>query len=225
MRLTRDEALRIRLERDVVDVAQAPDRDPLARQVDLLRGGAFESGDDDLRRASHGRDSIDRPSPVHGSRSSSGAHSGHQTLTPMNGGDMKRKLVKALFGIVALLIFAGGAVALSHALDDPASPAAAAANTAAAEDGAVQPGEPAPNDNYVVEEGHRLLTFLVQRTARVTVLARTADGFASKAISVPELAQLVAGNKPVELFESLQSGIWLRVHIDTACSIEQQYRP
>jgi hypothetical protein len=181
---------------------------------------------------------------------------------------MKRKLVKALFGIVALLIFAGGAVALSHALDDPASPAAAAAparpaakaceghavfghieslqakgdqyvlrfdpawflsgetaNTAAAEDGAVQPGEPVPNDNYVVEEGHRLLTFLVQRTARVTVLARTADGFASKAISVPELAQLVAGNKPVELFESLQSGIWLRVHIDTACSIEQQYRP
>ena len=30
-----------------------------------------------------------------------------------------------------------------------------AANVAAAEDGAVPPGEPVPNDNYVVDEGHR----------------------------------------------------------------------
>ena len=46
------------------------------------------------------------------------------------------------------------------------------ANRAAAEDGAVAPGEPVPNDNYVVEEGHRVLTFLVQPTAHVTVLVR-----------------------------------------------------
>ena len=49
--------------------------------------------------------------------------------------------------------------------------------------------------------------------------------FGSKTITVAELAQLVEGKKPVELFEPLESGIWLRVHIDTACSIEQQYRP
>ena len=36
------------------------------------------------------------------------------------------------------------------------------ANRAAAEDGAVPPGQPVPNDNYRVEEGHRLLTYLVR---------------------------------------------------------------
>jgi hypothetical protein len=101
------------------------------------------------------------------------------------------------------------------------------ANRAAAEDGAVSPGEPVPNDNYVVEEGNRLLTFLVRRTAQVTVLARKTGGggFGEKTITVAELAELVEGRKPVELFEPLESGIWLRVHIDTACSVEQQYRP
>jgi hypothetical protein len=36
-----------------------------------------------------------------------------------------------------------------------------------------------------------------------------------------------AHREPVEgCYEApLESGIWLRVHIDTACSIEQQYRP
>jgi hypothetical protein len=32
------------------------------------------------------------------------------------------------------------------------------ANTAAAEDGAVEPGEPVPNDNYVVDETNRAYT-------------------------------------------------------------------
>jgi hypothetical protein len=103
------------------------------------------------------------------------------------------------------------------------------ANRAAAEDGAVEPGQPVPNDNYVVDEGHRLLTFLVAPTAHVTVLVKNAGldkgGFASKAISVTQLAQLVEGEEPVELFEPLESGVWIRVHIDAACSLEQQYRP
>jgi hypothetical protein len=101
------------------------------------------------------------------------------------------------------------------------------ANRAAAEDGAVAPGEPVPNDNYVVEEGHRLLTYLVRPSAHVTVLVRSGGqgDFGSKTIKVAELAELVEGKKPVELSESLESGIWLRVHIDTACSVEQQYRP
>jgi hypothetical protein len=37
------------------------------------------------------------------------------------------------------------------------------ANTVAAEDGAVEPGQPVPNDNYVVDESHRLLTYLSPR--------------------------------------------------------------
>lgn len=46
------------------------------------------------------------------------------------------------------------------------------ASKAAAEDGAVEPGQPVPNDNYVVEEGHRLLTYPVPGDAHVTVLTR-----------------------------------------------------
>src|SRR3954469_15931161 len=43
---------------------------------------------------------------------------------------------------------------------------------AAVEDKAVQPGEAVPNDYYIREEGHRLLTYRVPANARVTVLTR-----------------------------------------------------
>ena len=36
------------------------------------------------------------------------------------------------------------------------------ANTAAAEDGAVAPGEPVPNDYYIVDESSRTLKYLVR---------------------------------------------------------------
>src|SRR6266508_4878082 len=52
-----------------------------------------------------------------------------------------------------------------------------------------------PNDNYVVEEGHRLLTYLVPPTAGITVLSRTGElpgpGFPSTAITASLLSQLV----------------------------------
>ncbi len=101
------------------------------------------------------------------------------------------------------------------------------ANTAAAEDGVVEPGEPVPNDNYRIDEGHRLLTYLVSPTAHVTVLTRNGDpaGFGATPITVSELSQLVRGQKPVELFEPLDTGVWIRVHVDTACAIDQQYQP
>jgi hypothetical protein len=54
-----------------------------------------------------------------------------------------------------------------------------------------------PNDNYVVEEGHRLLTYIVPTTADITVLSKTGK----------------------------LSGFWMHVSIDTVCSLEQQYRP
>jgi hypothetical protein len=86
-----------------------------------------------------------------------------------------------------------------------------------------------PNDNYVVEEGHRLLTYLVPSSAHVTVLVRGAaldgKGFPSQAITVSQLAQLVKGEQPIELYESLESGFWMHVNGDAACSLEQQYRP
>ena len=101
------------------------------------------------------------------------------------------------------------------------------ANEAAAEDGVVEPGEPVPNDNYRIEEGHRLLTYLVPEDAEVTVLTREGDpaNFGSTPVTVDELAQLVDGQTPVELFEPLDTGVWIRVNIDTVCSIDQQYVP
>ena len=101
------------------------------------------------------------------------------------------------------------------------------ANTAAAEDGVVEPGEPVPNDNYRIDEGHRLLTYVVAPRARVTVLTRhgNAAQFGATPITVPQLAQLVRGEKPVRLFEPLDTGMWIRVHVDTVCAIDQQYQP
>jgi hypothetical protein len=98
------------------------------------------------------------------------------------------------------------------------------ANTAAAEDGAVAPGEPVPNDNYVVDEGHRLLTYRVAPSAHVTVLTR---GVTGSPITVAELAQLVNGKNPFgrPLFEPLRTGFWILVNIDTVRSLDQQYRP
>jgi hypothetical protein len=98
------------------------------------------------------------------------------------------------------------------------------ANVAAAEDGAVAPGEPVPNDSYTVDEGHRLLTYKVPPGARVSVLK---DSPAGKPITVAQLADLVAGKNPLprELFEPLSTGFWIRVRIDTVRSLDQQYRP
>jgi hypothetical protein len=83
-----------------------------------------------------------------------------------------------------------------------------------------------PNDNYVIEEGHRLLTFLVSPAARVTVLANDGTrGIVSKPVSVAQLAAIVAGKSPLKLFEPLESGVWIRVRIDTIQELDQQYRP
>jgi hypothetical protein len=101
------------------------------------------------------------------------------------------------------------------------------ANVAAAEDGAVEPGEPVPNDNYRVDEGHRLLTYLVPVDTPVTVLTRQGDpaNFGATSVTVDQLSQLVAGQKPVELFEPLDTGVWIRINGDAVCSIDQQYIP
>ncbi len=98
------------------------------------------------------------------------------------------------------------------------------ANTAAAADGVVSPGEPVPNDNYVVDEAHRLLTYTVPTSAHVTVLKTSPT---SEPITVPQLAELVAGGNPLPepLFEPLTTGFWIDVDIDTVQSLDQQYHP
>jgi len=100
----------------------------------------------------------------------------------------------------------------------------ATANAAAAEDGAVPAGQPVPNDNYVVDEGHRLLTYEVPATAHVTALTK---GVTGTPITVSELAQLASGTNPFPrpLFEPITTGFWIQVDIDTVRSLDQQYHP
>ena len=103
-----------------------------------------------------------------------------------------------------------------------------AAERAAVEDGVLKPGEPVPNDSYVVEEGHRLLTYVVFPTAHVTVLSK---GLRPTTIPVSELVQIVKGKNPPHrsLFDpSNHSGFWIRVgdkYPNPVVSLDQQYHP
>jgi hypothetical protein len=100
------------------------------------------------------------------------------------------------------------------------------ANVAQAEDQGMTckaPGcAPVPNDNYVVDEGHRLLTFWLPASVHGTVLV---GGVKEVPITAAQLADLVAGKMPVKLFEPLESGMWIVVRIDTVRSFAQQYKP
>jgi hypothetical protein len=96
------------------------------------------------------------------------------------------------------------------------------ANVAAAEDGKVSPGQPVPNDNYRLDEGHRLLTYVVPEDARVTVLKTSPT---SAPITVSQLAGVVSGTSSLKLWEPIATGFWLRVKIDTVESLDQQYVP
>ena len=130
-----------------------------------------------------------------------------------------------VYGHIASLVPHGGAYRLR--LDPAWFTTGVTANVAAAEDGVVAPGEPVPNDNYRVEEGHHLLTYVVPADAHVTVLTRDGDpaGFGSTPVTVQELARLLAGEPAVELFEPLDTGVWIRLRGDTTCAIDQQYLP
>jgi hypothetical protein len=96
------------------------------------------------------------------------------------------------------------------------------ASAAAAEDGAVEPGQPVPNDNYRVDERHRLFTYKVPTDAHVTVITKAPTG---TPITVSQLAAIVNGTNKLKLFEPLDSGAWIVVRDDTVRSIDQQYQP
>jgi hypothetical protein len=99
------------------------------------------------------------------------------------------------------------------------------AEKAAVADGVLPPGQPVPNDNYTRDESHKLLTFVVPRTARVTVLTR---GIHSTPVTVAEFAQLLKGRNPKHrpLFGSPAGwGYWALVNIDRVRSLDAQYHP
>lgn len=87
---------------------------------------------------------------------------------------------------------------------------------------------PVSNDNYVVDEGHRTLVYLLDRRTRGTVLVKggaNGGSFPSTTITAAQLSKLVAGASSLTLFEPLSSGVWIVVHGDTITSFAQQYRP
>jgi hypothetical protein len=101
------------------------------------------------------------------------------------------------------------------------------ANAAAAEDGAVEPGEPVPNDNYVVDESHRAYTYLVADDVQVTLLVRSSsEKWGPTRVSLDDLIGIVGGGASgVELFEPLDTGVWITIRIDTVRAVYQQYKP
>jgi hypothetical protein len=83
-----------------------------------------------------------------------------------------------------------------------------------------------PNDNYVVEESHRLYSYILPSNARVTVLTdHGSAGISATPISAAELYRIVNGGPHRKLFEPLASGVWIRVRIDTVKELDQQYQP
>ena len=104
-----------------------------------------------------------------------------------------------------------------------------AAEGAAVEDGATSPGQGVPNDYYIVDEGHRLLTYVVAAKAPVTIITR---GAGRASISASELTQLFSGKNPGH--RALMGGgvrgfgFWIRVgdkYPNPVLSLDQQYQP
>lgn len=101
-----------------------------------------------------------------------------------------------------------------------------AANKAAAEDGVVAPGEPVPNDNYVVDESRRAYTYLVAGDVKVTLLVRTSpEKWGPTPVELADLVKILDGTSDLELFEPLDTGVWITIDVDTVRGVYQQYRP
>jgi hypothetical protein len=85
-----------------------------------------------------------------------------------------------------------------------------------------------PNDSVTLEEGHRLLTYVVAPNVAVTVLVM---GLRAITIPVSEVAQIVKGKNPRQrpLFDRANGlGFWIRVgdkYPNPVLSIDQQYHP
>ena len=99
------------------------------------------------------------------------------------------------------------------------------ANIAAAQDHVIAPGTSMPDDSYVVNESKRTYLYLVPPSTPVRVLKTSSDIGLGSPITVAYLAQLVSGTRPMTLWEPLDTGFWMWVHVDTACSLTQQFHP
>jgi hypothetical protein len=84
-----------------------------------------------------------------------------------------------------------------------------------------------PNDYYVVDEGHRLLTFAVPRSADVTLLV--GGGAQHARISAAELNAIENGKNPRHRrLSEPKAGFWIQVgdrYPNPAVRLFQQYQP
>jgi hypothetical protein len=85
---------------------------------------------------------------------------------------------------------------------------------------------PVPNDYYILDESHRLLTYVVPASAQVTVLTTGVHG---TRITVSELAQIVRGKNPNHRrLSEPKAGFWIRVgfvYPSPVVALDQQYQP
>jgi pectin methylesterase-like acyl-CoA thioesterase len=80
------------------------------------------------------------------------------------------------------------------------------------------------DDRIVIPAGSQELTFVLPARASGTVLTGVgSDG--TTTVSGAQLAALVGGAKTPHLTESLVSGVWLAVSVDTVTSFAQQFQP
>jgi hypothetical protein len=88
--------------------------------------------------------------------------------------------------------------------------------------------KPVPNDYYVVDETHHLLTFVVRSDAHVSVLVRGSK-VSTATITVAELAQIVQGKNPQHRQLLMpKAGFWihaLQTYPSPVISLDQQYQP
>jgi hypothetical protein len=102
-------------------------------------------------------------------------------------------------------------------------------NGATADRAAAEDGREVTNDYYIVDETHRLLSYVVESKAPVTIL--TQGRCMTAQISAAELAQILKGENPNgrKLFGDTKSfGFWIRVdyrYPNPVISLDQQYQP
>ncbi len=80
------------------------------------------------------------------------------------------------------------------------------------------------DDRLVLPAGSRPLTFILPAKTNGTVLTGVGNN-GTTAVSGAQLSALVAGAKTPHLTETLVSGVWLTVNVDTVTSFAQQFQP
>jgi hypothetical protein len=100
------------------------------------------------------------------------------------------------------------------------------ASDAAADDGQGTRGQPVPNDYYIRNPDHKLLSYKLPANAHVTVLVN----LKTTKVTVAKLAQLLKTPQkncgaPYMLRAPCRLGFWLRYQIDTVKALDQQFQP